>query len=56
MNKMYIHGRGFSSLGRGIGLAKREIEQTETFTEEGDELILEETTTLEIRTEQMAPL
>lgn len=39
-----------------FGLAEREINQTESFTEEGDTLTLDETTNLEIRTETLPPL
>lgn len=39
-----------------FGLAKGEIEQLDTFTEEGDTLTLEEITTLEIWTKELPPL
>lgn len=39
-----------------FGLAAREVEQEEVFTEEGDTLTLQESTSLEIRTEILPPL
>lgn len=42
--------------GEPFGLAERVIDRTETYTEEGDTLTLDEVTTLTIRTEKMSPL